>query len=333
MPITKTDAQTSIKNINADLAALTPTALITLFEIDVGNLLDDKGFIVSDSERLFRFHNNVKLTNNSIYFKGYEYIAAPVQDSGWAMNSRGTLPTPKLALSVSEEGIPILALFKAQIKRLSDLTGAKVTRIRTFAKYLDNINFPRGEAPNGFSPDSKAELPRDVFFIDRKSNENKFVIEFELASILDVEGVKLPNRVIYAERCPFIYRGEGCNYEIEENRVEAIHGSTTEGATLLASALPVANEKNELISDIIFPNKITTPLQYDPTKTYNIGNSVWIVKDNIKYYFVAKVNNPGRPPNLNQWEPDICSKTVKACKLRFESNLPFGGFPTVDKVR
>lgn len=333
MSITKSQAQTSIKNVNIELLSLNPSTLISLFEIDVGDLLDDAGISVDSSERIFRFHNNIKITDSSIWFKGLQYTAVPIQDSGWSMNSKGTLPTPKLALSVSQEGIPILALFKAQLKRLNDLSGAKVTRIRTFAKFLDSINFPNNTSPDNFSSDNKAELPRDIFYVDRKSAENKSVIEFELASILDIENLKLPGRSVFANRCPFTYRGEGCGYEIEENRVEAIHGDSTTGMSLLAAASAVANDKDELISDIVFPDKITEIGKYDSTKSYLKGNSVWIEKDSIKYRFVAKVDSPGTgPPNLNFWEPDRCSKSIRGCKLRFGDVLPGGFFPGVNKI-
>lgn len=333
MPITKSQAQTSIKNINIELLSLNPSVLISLFEIDVGTLLDDAGIFVDSSERIFRFHNNIKITDNSIWFKGLQYTAIPIQDAGWSMNSKGSLPTPKLALSVSQEGIPILALFKAQLKRLNDLSGAKVTRIRTFAKFLDSINFPNNTAPDGFSPDNKAELARDIFYIDRKSAENRSIIEFELASILDVENIKLPCRLVNGNRCPWTYRGEGCGYEIEENRDEDIHGDSTTGMALLAAAPAVANDKDELIENVISPDKITEMGKYDLTKGYLKGNSVWIEKDGIKYRFVAKVDNPDTsPPNLNLWEPDRCSKTIRGCKLRFGDTLPGGFFPSVNKI-
>jgi len=243
---------------------------------------------------------------------------------------------------------PLLGLFKINIKRLDDLSGAKVTRRRTFAKYIDARNFPGNTAPDGFAPDPNLQFIPDVFYIDRKSNESKSVIEFELVSLLDFEGVKLPNRVIFAKRCVATYRGEGCNFEYSARRT-SIHGS----AALPALAPPTANEKDEPIAEIIGSNaSMTSPTLYDPNKMtaggYFNGSAVYITKNNINYYFVCKVSNPPvGPPNLNYWEPDACGKLIKSCRLRWGSNgtakmggsglvlgqLPFVGFPGADTVR
>lgn len=346
MPITTTDAKSAFKKITSEASLLSPSSLVVLFEIDIEQIALDQGISVEQNAKIFRFHNNVKLINTSIKFKGNSYIVAPINAEGFEITSKGTLPTPKLSLTVGEEGIPIMNIFKSNLSKLGDFVGAKVTRIRTFAKYLDIENWPQGDIPEGFSPDSKAEFPRDIYYIERKSSENKFGIEFELGSILDVEGVKLPGRLVFANRCAWQYRGEGCCYEYFSRRNDDIHGS----ATLPFAAPPIATDRDEKIQDIIgAANKIKAPVEYKSAHLplYKIGHSVYITKSGRNYYFVAKVNAPPvGPPNSNYWIAEQCSKLKQGCRLRWgtagsvdvgstglvKGRLPFGGFPAADKV-
>ena len=73
----------------------------------------------------------------------------------------------------------------------NDLTGAKVTRIRTLAKFIDAVNFADGTNPTA---DDEAEFPQEKYAIDRKSTENREVVEFELAAPTDLAGVRIPKR-------------------------------------------------------------------------------------------------------------------------------------------
>lgn len=55
-------------------------------------------------------------------------------------------------------------------------------------------------------------LPADVFYVNRKIRENPDVIEFELTSPMELEGQKLPARIVQAFNCGWQYRGDGCDY-------------------------------------------------------------------------------------------------------------------------
>ena len=337
----KQEAQDKTKKANSELFSLSPSALITLFEIDINDIAFDAGLITESdnlnllNNTIFRFHNNIKLINNNIFWKGQEYIAAPISAEGFETITQGTLPTPKLSISVNREGIESLSIFKDKIKSLGDLVGGKVTRIRTFLKYLDRENFINKIVPDDFDPDNKVELLRDIYFIDRKSGENKYAIEFELGSILDIQGIKLPLRIVSSNKCLWSYRGNGCLFEYNTRRVELIHGKPSE-SILPDIALPVATSRDEKIRDII--NKdIVDKGKWEPNTIYSVGHAVYIEKNGIKYYFVAKIDNPPKPPpNLNYWISEQCSKTITGCKLRWSNigngTLPFGGEPGVSRV-
>jgi lambda family phage minor tail protein L len=69
-------------------------------------------------------------------------------------------------------------------------------RIRTLARYLDAANWSTGTNPYG-TPSSSTELPRQVFYLDRKVTETREIVEWECASAFDLAfGPKVPKRLI-----------------------------------------------------------------------------------------------------------------------------------------
>jgi hypothetical protein len=110
-------------------------------------------------------------------------------------------------------------------------------------------------------------------------------------------------------------------------------------------APPVATELGYEIRNIV--GKPTSDLinqgKWTEKSTYIKGDFVFVIKDLIKYYFVAKKVVPAgnKPPNSDYWAGDACSKDIIGCKLRFSSEknetsngvLPFGGFPSAEKQR
>lgn len=345
------EAQSSIKRIQSESSRLETSALITLFELDLSLALENQGFLNNDSDKFFYFHNSNKLINTSIKSQGKEYTLCPIEATDFEVSSQGVLPTPRLRITVSEQGIPLLALLKSQIRVLGDLVGCKITRRRTFARFLTLDNFNAQNLPNILEIDELAELPSDIWFINRKSNENKTIIEYELNSILDLENLQLPRRQMMAKRCNLNYRGEGCVYEYDSRRNDDIHGEFT---ILPEQAPPVATEEDKLITEILNIQSITVIGAYQNGNTYNKGQSVYITSGGLKYYFVAKNDNvTSAPPNANDWIADKCSKCLKGCKLRWaltnpvgsvvigvaagslgltKGELPFGGFLALDRI-
>jgi lambda family phage minor tail protein L len=341
----KTTARNSGKKINAELFSLGPSALMTFFEIDLTDILFDKGIIgqpdsTNEHQRIFRFHNNLHLTKSSLQWQGKTFVAIPAESEGFEYNSTGTLPQPKMRISVSEEGVPTLSLLKTTMEQVGDAVGAKFTRRRTLAKYLDAANFA-GDAPDRHSEDQNAEFPRDVYFIERKSEESKTTLEFELASVLDIENIRLPARLMIAKRCMWFYRGEGCSYEyssaVDEWAAEYGMPRSEGAASLPASAGPKATENDEKFSDLLPGVSLTGPFIFSLTRTFLTGQFVYITKDNLRYYFVAKKATVGNEvTNTEYWWADQCSKTIRGCKFRWDNindgSLPFGGFPALGRI-
>jgi lambda family phage minor tail protein L len=347
----KAEAQVSIKNIQTEVTSLHPNNVITLFEIDTTSLSSDLGLIYSTQLLtnpdlgIFRFHNSIKLFKSSIFWQGKEFFAAPITAEGFEYNSSGTLPRPKVSITSSPSGINEFARLKRQIFEMGDIIGAKFTRIRTFAKYLDARNYIDKTAITDSSPDMNAEFPREIYYFDRKSNEDKLSIEYELASILDVQEIKLPGRIVTSNVCTAMYRGCGCLYEYQNRRVDNVHGDSSESQLPLA-APPVANERDEKIEEIL-GTSIVDRGEYQSNISYKKGHAIFLQKNGVNYYFVASVDSPLKPPpNKNYWIADYCSRSQRGCKLRWghdgavivgnsgitKGRLMFNGFPATNKL-
>ena len=205
------------------IQAIAPSALIELFQLEL-NVLQHG---VAET---YYFHAGTSMSNNgNLIWAGQSYMALPIEVEGFEYSGQGTLPRPKLRIS------NIMGTITALILTLPEgLEGAKLTRIRTLARFIDSANFPAGvdylltedsfallyedntfiyqEVGNPFgTPDPTAEFPREIYFVDRKSAENRGVVEFELASAFDMAGVRAPKRQCIT-RCQWVYRSVECSY-------------------------------------------------------------------------------------------------------------------------
>ena len=123
-------------------------------------------------------------------WKGHTYTPYPIEASGFEWAGRGALPKPKLLVS------NVAGLLLPAVIQYKDLVGARLTRWKTFVKYLDGLA----------SADPNAHFIPDVYYIDRKSQQTKDMIEFELAASLDQQGVMIPRRQFIRDTCSETYR-------------------------------------------------------------------------------------------------------------------------------
>ena len=172
--------------IVTELQKINPSSIIELFTLETDEDLHG-------SNQIYRFHNGTNLNNNQdIIWAGNQYIKMPIQASGFAFQ-KGQLPRPKLTVSNARGTITAILLNINKVTAGNDLAGAKVTRIRTLARYIDAVNFPDNTNPFG-TPDPTAEFPHEIYKIDRKATENREIVEFELAAAIDMVGVRAPQR-------------------------------------------------------------------------------------------------------------------------------------------
>jgi len=280
--------------IISDVNGLEPGHLIDLFELDMST------GTAASSEPIFRWHSGYNENLQEIVWQGNRYSAFPIQAEGFSWTGKGAIPKPSLTVA------NITSLLSGVINSYDDLVGAKVTRKRTFAKYLDAYcytgGYPAGGACTGESggtpyslsksdcldatkngsagtwtvynsttcaasnsntgiwyasalADDDAYFADEIWYVDRKAEETRTHIQFELTAAHDVQGVKVPCRSVIGNLCPWNYKGVECGYS---------------------------------------------------------GNSYFDINNNS----TTSVN-------------DVCAKNFQACELRFPEGeeMPFGGFP------
>jgi lambda family phage minor tail protein L len=180
--------------ITADIQKAEAGYLVELFELDLNS--------IGLAEQYF-FHNGLNELGNDVVFNGITYTRLPIEADGFARNGNGQQPRPSLRVA------NIDGLIGALSRENGDLVKVKFIRRRTFLKYLDAVNFAGGINP---SADPNAAFDDEIYFIDRKANENKIYVEWELASALDLEGTMLPRRQCIQNVCTWVYRSAECGY-------------------------------------------------------------------------------------------------------------------------
>ena len=174
----------------SDIQSINPSAIIELFVLQLDNA-------IHGANTTYRFHAGSNLNaNGKIVWAGNDYLRFPIKVDGFAFQ-RGQLPRPTLSVSnlglgsVDALSISALLLTVNETTPSNDLAGASITRIRTLAKFIDAANFANGQ---NATADNTAEFPREVYYIDRKSGENRDVVSWELAAVFDLAGVRVPKR-------------------------------------------------------------------------------------------------------------------------------------------
>lgn len=180
--------------IRADIQSLAASAIVELFELDA--------MLLGAPSKLY-FHAGTNELGTAVVWQGVSYVTLPIEASGFEWSGKGQIPRPKVRLANTD------GLFGALVAQYASLLGAKVTRRKTLAKFLDAVNFSGGVNPTA---DPTQSFPDEIYFIDRKAVENPVYIEFELASALDLPGVMLPRRQFISNTCSWRYRGAECGY-------------------------------------------------------------------------------------------------------------------------
>lgn len=166
------------------------SALVELIEIQL------------DDSTLY-FHAGLEADVTNVYFRQKtspyterEYIAIPLEITGLEKNAEGASSRPTLTIA------NVLNIFRGSLGTLTnkDLIGKRIVRRQTLQKYLF------GETGDASPP---IEFPTEKFLIDRIASEHKASISFELASVMDLEGMVLPNRLVVGKYCNWVYQGAG----------------------------------------------------------------------------------------------------------------------------
>ena len=153
---------------------------------------------------LFHAGNNMK-DSTDIIWQSNTYTRMPCQAEGFKYTGKGKLPRPTISFSNLLGTITAIIQLtnNATILPFTDLAGAKVIRRRTLARFLDEENFPSNINPYKVgSVDPTAEMPQEIYFIDRKVVENRDLVQFELVSTFDLVGIGAPKKLVTREDFP-----------------------------------------------------------------------------------------------------------------------------------
>jgi lambda family phage minor tail protein L len=249
----------------SDLQQIAPSAVIELFELEFNTT--QHGF--ADT---YRFHAGVNLNNNGeLVWNGNNYLRFPIEADGFEYSGNGQLPRPKIRVSNILGTVTALILTAP-----TGLEGAKFTRIRTLARYIDATNFPGGVSP--YSPDPTAEFPREIYYVDRKTAENRDVVEYELAAAFDLAGVRAPKRQCIANICQWEYRSTECGYTgppvatIDGTKIAP--STSPEATAFYAADANVTSTKATLDAATVTLN--------NATNTLNAAQGTWVLQE-VRY--------------------------------------------------
>jgi lambda family phage minor tail protein L len=210
-------------NVYEELLNSGPFAIIELFELKTFETMHG-----SDETYYFHAGRNRKTTEPSvsddivsaysIYWNGNYYLPLPIKAEGFEYKGDGGLPRPTIRVANLNSNITQLLLGVNAITPGNDLNGAQVTRIRTLSRFLDGRNWENGVNPYGNpSTDDAAQMPKEVYYIDRKVTETRDLVEFEMVSSLDLATARAPRRLVMQNLCQWKYRGKECGYSGTED--------------------------------------------------------------------------------------------------------------------
>ena len=259
----------------------------------------------------------------SVYFppKGggtpIEYIAMPLELTGIEVTSSGasTRPTlsmaniPSLTRTLETNETTLEDIRQDEVEALLSGEGIYTNEdfLGTVVEYRSTLTDHLKQAGDSSLP---VEFPSHRFVLDRVSSENNILVEFELATVFDLEGVKLPYRQVNGRYCPWEYQGHslsgrgGCTWPLDS------HGRFF--------------DKDDNVLDV-------------PSTDYDDDNSSKSKEDRVKtntnghiQIWEAVTDVPAdKDPRVHgaYWKRlDVCGKLINSCKVRFQGVTTEAGY-------
>lgn len=334
------------------------SGLVELFELELNSnttLFFYSGYD-ADLDNV-RFHPINQTSKNNVT-DANSYAPLPIQLDGIESQSDGATNRP--TVTFANVGALFRGILQDESFTFDDLVGKKLTRRRTFQKYL----------VGGSDASTPFEFPIASYIIDRVSTENSVVVSFELAPPFDVNGVKLPGRIVVGKYCSWVYQGYanlnsgGCFWTADskalyntteydaffdsEDRPLVSQTTLASAATAYSAGTSYAQDafvsysggywRSEVSSNNTTPSATNTNWKrtfgwttYSASTTYSAGA---YVKHNNHIWKAALSNNVGQTPqpgSLYWVRQDYCSKTLAGCKCRFQFKPTAQGLPSAAK--
>lgn len=127
---------------------------------------------------------NDETTTGYVLWGGVTWTIVPVVMQGFAISGSGKLPNPTISVSN-------ITKIVRQVFGTSDLVGAKIKRITTLAKYLDNGSTP-----------STTAISEAIFYVDQLASEDSSIITYNLETPMSALGIKLPLQQVTKTKFP-----------------------------------------------------------------------------------------------------------------------------------
>ena len=192
---------------HSELQKINPNSIIELFELELVEGLHYATGNPTNVPTIFRFHAGGNIdTYAEIVWQSNSYQRLPIVAEGYEFTGQGSIPRPTLTMS-NLGGITRSASGSTSVIRVSDLLiltnlvtahndllDAKVTRRTLTADALDASNFTGNTNP--FGTPSSDEFPKEIHTIDRKIQESRDIVSFELVATNDMQNKRLPARQV-----------------------------------------------------------------------------------------------------------------------------------------
>jgi lambda family phage minor tail protein L len=322
--------------LTEDIQSSSVGEMIWLFDLDLRPI--DPTLNAANGVFHFTLHNH---TATPVTWKGPQYTPIDIDAEGFEVNGKGQLPRPTLKV-----GNVNLALLSPVIT-YEDMLGATVTRWRTLRKYLAGQSHENNEA----------YYPPDIFRVERKTSHTPVEIVFELSSMIDAEGRKLPRRQMLRDTCTYVYRnynaatgefiyatkGSICPYAKEfDYATNAITGATKASPCVLTVTGHGCVTGNPIYVDnavggmtqirgkvfvvtVVDANHLA--LNGVNSTSYGTYTSSGTIKRQPSYF--------DRDDTLTTKANDHCGQRLESCKLRYPGKvtLPMFAFLGMTRVR
>jgi lambda family phage minor tail protein L len=252
-------------------------------------------------------------------FNGITYTPFPIQVTEMTTDGKGNPSRPKLTAS------NINGFMSQFLLTAGDLVGARFTRRRVFARFIDGVNFANGVNPFG-TPDPTAAYDDEIFFISRKVSEDPNLVQFEVTSPFEIDNVQLPRRQMLSTNCVFVYRDpETCGY----------------------GGAPISDQWGKSFTDAVIDGGYGYTLSdkgiWSAATTYQIGDYVKIISQgdftagDILVYVCSVANTTGASnnPQFNptNWVADGCPHNLLGCTAHYPGvPLRIGAWPGTSRA-
>lgn len=320
--------------LNKDLQVQSPSAqetesgnaIVTLYEV----YLENSDIGGSGIHRLY-FHNGVDTPGNSYaniqmysptdisnygstnidHYTLKTYTPFPFEFNGYERKAKGPIPRPTIRFANINRD------FTVYNTNHDDLLGAKIIRRKTLVKYLEE-NPP-------------VEFPREVYYIERLASENQVMVEYELTTNFDVQGVLLPSRRIVASRCPWKYKDSaqgGCDWPSNSTK----DFTKADGSTASSVKVYVDVDDNYITSGshgaTTYSTWSASSVSY--TQDHFVEHSSTLYKA-LKDHTSSSDTTPGTTGGKDFWEVgDVCGKRLTSCRKRFGYNPDAGKIEAIN---